>query len=308
MKRFLSFAVLAALTGSILLSRPQSVSREMAALADAERSFARLTGEKGVGPGFYEFFAEEGVNFTPAPSRFRENYRKRTENLTRIPPKPPVTLDWWPVYGDISAAGDLGYTTGPFVLTDQSPQKRPPFYGFYSSVWGKQADGTWRVLVDLGIDTPVPEPQLPRNEFRQAPAMVAPKRTGGAAPSRDDVMGLEGEFAKVAASRGAPEAYRAFLAEHCRVHSNGRFPLSGRSAIAEVFEPSNPNVKEWKALGGGVAASGDMGYTYGRYTIGLPSPAGDKLEKGHFMRVWRRDASGKWKLTFDVTKPDPAGS
>jgi hypothetical protein len=51
-------------------------------------------------------------------------------------------------------AGDLGYNTGPTVIEDTSPEKRPARYGMLFSVWKKQTDGNWRVMLDLGADTP----------------------------------------------------------------------------------------------------------------------------------------------------------
>jgi ketosteroid isomerase-like protein len=301
MKTILSLTLLSALLIAPAVSQAPQISPAMAAMADSERAFARAAGEKGIGPAFYEFFAEEGVGFNPHPARFRENYRKRTPPAER----PPVSLDWWPVFGDVSAAGDLGFTTGPFEFKDFSPQKRPPFFGFYSSVWKKQADGTWRVMVDLGVDTPVPNPQLPRDQFAQAPLLATYKPVSGGSTSREDVMRMESEFRKIASERGLPEAYRTFLADQCRIHSNGRFPMTGKGAISEVFGSANPVATEWEALDGGVAASGDLGYTYGKYATKLVSAAGEKIVKGYFMRVWRHDARGAWKLTFDVTKPLP---
>src|SRR6185503_1875363 len=112
-------------------------SPALASLVAAERAFARTSVEKGIRESFLEFFAEDGINFQPHPVKTREAILKRPAPATR----PPVVLNWEPAYADISRAGDLGYTTGPYVLTDNSPQKRPPHYGFYFSVWKKQSDG-----------------------------------------------------------------------------------------------------------------------------------------------------------------------
>jgi ketosteroid isomerase-like protein len=303
MKRILFSMVLVVFVVASADSQQGTISPAMAALADAERAFARTSVEKGIGPAFYEFFAEEGVGFNPHPAKFRENYRKRQPPAER----PPVTLDWWPVFGDVSAAGDLGYTTGPYVFTDQSPQKRRPFYGFYSSIWKKQADGTWRMMVDLGVDTPEPNPQLPRDQFRQARAIAAYKSAASGPESlREDVLRAEGEFLKTVSARGLRNAYATYLADECRIHRDGRFPVVGKDAALALFSDQGVKLEEWETLDGGVAASGDFGYTYGRYTLNRSSDTKPGvIEKGYFMRVWRRDARGAWKLTFDVGKGLP---
>jgi ketosteroid isomerase-like protein len=43
-------------------------------------------------------------------------------------------------------SGDFGYTTGPFVLTDQA-RGAPPLHGVYFSIWKRGADDIWRVAV-----------------------------------------------------------------------------------------------------------------------------------------------------------------
>ena len=72
-------------------------------LFDAERAFVRMAEEKGFRDSFYAYFADDGVAFNPHPFRVRVA-------LAAAPPSPgPMGAAWAPVYGDISAAGDLGY-------------------------------------------------------------------------------------------------------------------------------------------------------------------------------------------------------
>ena len=49
---------------------------------------------------------------------------------------------------------------------------------------------------------------------------------------------------------------------------------------------------------GGTDASGDLGYTYGRYDMAEP-PA----EDGAYLRVWSRQPDGQWRVGADVTAP-----
>ena len=67
---------------------------------------------------------------------------------------PSLVVSWEPEYADVSRAGDLGYTSGPAVLTDQSPARKPPRHGTYFTIWRKQADATWKVVLDAGSDGP----------------------------------------------------------------------------------------------------------------------------------------------------------
>ncbi len=66
-------------------------------------------------------------------------------------------LTWTPVGADISASGDLGYTYGNYEF--QSPGQNGPMteYGKYTSIWKKQKDGSWKVVLDMGNASPVPK-------------------------------------------------------------------------------------------------------------------------------------------------------
>ena len=46
------------------------------------------------------------------------------------------------------------------------------------------------------------------------------------------------------------------------------------------------------------ARSGDLGYSYGTYQV-----SGARPERGAYVRVWTRDAAGKWFVVADVTQP-----
>lgn len=97
------------------------------AVVEAERSFARTSVQKGIRDSFLEFFADDGVNFTPAPGNGKEFYGKRPAGAL------PMILDWTLVYADIAQSGEMGYTTGPYTVTDKEKQKVVA-QGYYFSV------------------------------------------------------------------------------------------------------------------------------------------------------------------------------
>ena len=127
MKRISTLLLATLLLVSAAAGQQPKLSPNLASLVAAERAFARTSVEKGIRDSFLAFFADDGINFQPHPVKTREAILKRPAPAKR----PPVTLNWEPAYADVSQAGDLGYTTGPYVLTDQSPQPSPPRYGFY---------------------------------------------------------------------------------------------------------------------------------------------------------------------------------
>jgi len=58
---------------------------------------------------------------------------------------------------DMAASGDLGYTYGTYVFTSKNKEgKLVASYGKYTSIWKKQKDGQWKVVVDMGNSSPEP--------------------------------------------------------------------------------------------------------------------------------------------------------
>lgn len=57
------------------------------------------------------------------------------------------SLTWEPTRAEIASAGDMGYTVGRWTSTGPQGDQT---HGVYVSVWRRQADGSWKVSIDLG--------------------------------------------------------------------------------------------------------------------------------------------------------------
>jgi ketosteroid isomerase-like protein len=53
---------------------------------------------------------------------------------------------WQPINGDVSRAGDLGYTHGTYEIADDT--KNVTERGSYVRIWQKQG-GMWRIVMDV---------------------------------------------------------------------------------------------------------------------------------------------------------------
>lgn len=277
----------------VALPQGEKISPALASLVESERAFARRCGEVGVRDSFIEFFAEDGVNFMPAPTNTREAFMKRPAQTNRT-----ATLNWRPAYADVSFAGDLGYTTGPVVLTDNT-QKNPPRYSYYFSVWRKQRDGSWKVELDLGIETPADDPSA----FRAAPQTgwkPRGEKTDGAA-ARVELMQTEREFSAMSGARGVARAFESYGSEAGRLHRNGVMPVDGKVAV-QAYLSQKVSKYSWQPTHAGVSESNDLGYSYGSYELTWAQTP-SATEKGYYARVWKRNAKGHWKVVADITHP-----
>jgi len=65
------------------------------------------------------------------------------------------TLSWEPRNAEVAKSGEMGYTYGIYAMRPKA--KDTVIYGTYVSVWKKQQDGKWKLLLDTGnegVDTP----------------------------------------------------------------------------------------------------------------------------------------------------------
>src|SRR5512136_612135 len=100
-------------------------------LVDTERAFSRMSVAEGTRAAFLAYFADDGMSFSPEPVNTRASILKQPP-----PAKPPaIILEWVPVTADVARAGDLGYTTGPWVRTERTEARKPLAWGWYFTVW-----------------------------------------------------------------------------------------------------------------------------------------------------------------------------
>jgi ketosteroid isomerase-like protein len=279
---------------STSFSQDKILPPALTSLVEAERAFARTSVEKGVREAFITFFADDGINFQPHPTKTKEAFMKRPAPANPL----AVTLDWEPTYADVSASGDLGYTTGPFSRKDNSPQPQPTRYGFYFSIWKKQSDGSWKVALDCGIQTPSEFPQP--HTFTAARQIRLKPSSGKINPDaeRSALMELDRQFLKAAQANGLVKATMSFFNDDARLHRNGVFPVIGKSSIRAYFSEKNLTAT-WEPMYSDMATLGDLGYTYGSYEV----KEKEAVEKGYYVRVWKRQAGGEWKVVLDTTNP-----
>ena len=73
---------------------------------------------------------------------------------------PELKISWTPSEIRVARSGDLGYSTGEYKMTFKDPKGTTVSdVGKYSTVWQKQRDGAWKVLLDtFNSDLPASSP------------------------------------------------------------------------------------------------------------------------------------------------------
>ena len=257
------------------------------ALVEMEHAFAKAAATKGTRDAFLEFLADDGIVFQPGPVNGKKFWGERQ-------PRKGL-LSWEPIFADVSRGGDLGYTTGPWEFRPNGPDDQPVAFGQYFTIWKKQRDGSWKAVLDRGVSS--------EKSFATKLLLFPLHDESSVGDTKFDVshgraalLKLEEEFSTLSARKGATAAADAYLASDVRVLRQNIAPAVGKEN-ALVLISGNAGTLTWKPAMADVAASGDLGYTYGAYEL----KKGDLvIEHGSYVRVWK-----KQRVVIDVMSPDP---
>jgi len=119
------------------------------ALVATENNFSRASVEHGIRDSFLQFFADDSIIFAPEPKngkKFYANYEDKGRKLI-----------WQPIFATIANSADLGVTTGPWEMKSSASDDTSVAFGQFVSIWKRQPEKSWKVIVDVGIDNPQAE-------------------------------------------------------------------------------------------------------------------------------------------------------
>jgi len=293
---FLSFLAICFCAGSNIAQQKTRLD-DLKAIVETERAFSRMSEAQGTREAFAAFIADDGILFRPGPVLGKKWMQEHP-----LPASPTRSvLSWQLIFADVSRAGDLGYTTGPWLFRKDLDGK-PTAFGNFMTVWKKQANGSWRFVLDLGISNP--ESNAAATMFEPGSQTVKGKiEKVDREAARSALSALDREFSKASADQGAREAFLSYAAKDVRLFRNDHFPFVGEMAAADALAPVTSEWT-WKPAFADVSSSGDMGYSYGIYE--LKDKNGSVSERGNYARVWKK-VYGTWKLVVDVADPLPPG-
>ena len=266
------------------------------AIVEAERAFARAAATKGTRDAFLEFLADDGIIFQPGPVNGKQFWQART-------PRKGL-LSWEPIFADVSLAGDMGYTTGPYEFRPNGAGDKPTAFGQYFTIWKKQTDGSWKVALDRGTSNPQPSGPIAPLQFSKDEGPVTKKADIDVATGRAVLLKIEAEFSNASSSQGIEKAFHSYLADDTRLFRENSFPAVGRRAALAVLA-TEKGILTWQPTMADISRSGDVGYTYGTYDL-KGSGGEQKPEHGNYVRVWKRQMNRRWKVVIDILNPMPS--
>jgi ketosteroid isomerase-like protein len=289
-KFLLSMTMLALCAGAAARQDRREALRSLVA---AEREFCKAAVARGIRDAFIANLADDSTLFRP--------HAVAGKQWMMAQPARPGLLTWEPMFADVSRAGDLGYTTGPWEFRLNGPGDKEVAHGNYVTIWKKQADAAWKAVVDFGISNPPPAHKHAGLKTPAPPDYAGKSDRVDAESERAALIDVDRDFSESSAAAGAVSAYDSFLSDEARVYRDKTFPMVGKKAArAALFAPSG--MLTWRPAKADVSVTGDLGYTLGMAELRREGPG--TIEYSNYVRIWKKQA-GAWKVVVDVMNPAP---
>ncbi len=105
-------------------------------------------------------------------------------------------------------------------------------------------------------------------------------------------------FSDYSLKHGIQKAFIEFAHDSVVLLKPNRMPIIGKQQLIDSYSGKSDSglVLTWKPEKATIAASGELGFTYGLWTL----VAANDTSRGTYLTVWKRDAQGNWKYAADT--------
>lgn len=118
-------------------------------------------------------------------------------------------------------------------------------------------------------------------------------------PDPEPILEADREFSKASVENGWVQAFLEFAEDSAVLLRPNAPPIEGKVFLLAYLAQYGDSTSQlsWEPKKGLMAASADLGYTYGIWTL----RQGDTLTRqGTYVTIWRRNAAGQWKWMLDT--------
>ena len=113
-----------------------------------------------------------------------------------------------------------------------------------------------------------------------------------------EMIAAEISFSKFSELKGTRKALMEYIDSEGVLLRPNIMPLVGADAIDFISQANDTAYTMiWQPKGGNIAESGELGYTYGIYSI-TPKYK-DSIMQGTYVNIWKKQSDGTWKLLLD---------
>jgi ketosteroid isomerase-like protein len=289
MKKILFTALMLGSMYGIAIAQPKNV--QLKDVTEAEDNFAKQVSRKGIKEGYLSVLDADAIVFRPEATNATEFFNKSS--------KIPGKLSWTPKVVRMSANGDLAFTAGPFTIkSDAKNDEDNDVYGEYVSIWRKDINNTFKLIINLTTEHPEPESEQVAN--LKDPDFSKQSKT---AAEKDPFLGKNFIMANDKVFNSALDisslsAYKEFLVPEGRYYFPGFEPLVGQDKILKFINNQAISIAA-ETISAARSSSGDLAYSYGKAKI----KKGGLTNQYNYVRIWEVDQNKKWNILLEIFSP-----
>ena len=122
---------------------------------------------------------------------------------------------------------------------------------------------------------------------------------------KESILKTDREFSDYSSKNGMKKAFLLFGDESMVMLRENSMPVVGKTAFKNLYKNFDDSQMTlvWEPLFADVSISGDLGYSYGIYTMTIKSDS-LKTEKGTYLSICKKDPDsnrdGNWKFVLDT--------
>ena len=99
--------------------------------------------------GWLSFYTDDAIMMPPGENTCTDK-ASREASIKNMFAMPGVNMRFQATKTEVSKSGDLGYSTGPYQFSyKDATGKEMHETGKFCETWKKQADGSWKCIVDI---------------------------------------------------------------------------------------------------------------------------------------------------------------
>lgn len=121
--------------------------------------------------------------------------------------------------------------------------------------------------------------------------------------SADEILNADKAFSKLSEEKGMKKAFLEFADDAVVILRKNSYPQIGKAKMEDRFATFSDTgfTLTWEPQFADAACSGELGYSYGIYTMLVTDSVGDHIiEQGTYVSVWKKDNDGHWKYVLDT--------
>jgi ketosteroid isomerase-like protein len=111
-----------------------------------------------------------------------------------------------------------------------------------------------------------------------------------------EIIKADEAFSNLSKKLGMKRAFIEYMDNDGVLLRPNHLPIIGANAIDFLSQVNDTSsILTWMPSGAEIAASGELGYTYGVYNLELK----DTILKGTYVSIWKKQGDNSWKFILD---------